>query len=167
MSRHRKSSRGRSIKLAAVAAALSVTAAAVVPADAAAAPVSDDSGTGDTALITPLLRILNFGATVGLPLACSAASSLLPAFESQLSDLSNELADQCSKLSSMGGNYLAQAIQQSSALQLVNPVLNPLIAQFSQQVGQTGKDQAAALSPFGPTIAGLGGTIAFFEGSTN
>jgi hypothetical protein len=65
----------------------------------------------------------------------------------------------------MGGTYLQQAIAQSQALALLNPIVNPLIAELATGLQTIGTQFAGSLSPFGPTVAGLGGTVSFFEGS--
>ena len=44
-------------------------------------------------------------------------------------------------------------------------MVNPLIATLAQGLNTVGTQYAGSLSPFGPTVAGLGGTVTFFEGS--
>jgi hypothetical protein len=164
-----------------VTAVLSVTAlgiatavAALVPGPASGASTGSTGSTGNTgsaAVVTPLLKFFEFGNAVGLPLLCSDSGSIVSIFGAQTetssatSPLVTELDSQCSQLSSQGGGYLQQAIAESRSLTLVNPVVDPLIADLSTGLSTGGTEFGASLAPFGPTVAGLGGTVAFFEGS--
>ncbi len=111
------------------------------PAGASSAPTGTSGNTGNTgsgAVITPLLKLFEFGNTVGLPLLCSDAGSIVSILGTQTggasvsSKLVTELDSQCNELASKGGNYLQQAIAQSRALTLINPVVNPLIADLGK-----------------------------------
>jgi hypothetical protein len=141
------------------------------PAGASGAPTGNTGNSGSSAAVTPLLKMFEFGNSIGLPLMCSDAGSIVSIIGSQTggtavsSKLVTELDDQCQQLSSKGGDYLQQAIAQSRALTLINPAVNPLIAALATALNTTGTQEGAELSPFGPTVAGLGGTVAFFEGS--
>ena len=145
--------------------------AALLPSSPAAA----DSGGGTTpataAGLTPLLRILDFGAAIGLPLACNLATSVVTAGAAEahqakaISGVVTQIIDQCNSLSQAGDSALQKAITQSQAMTLINPVLNPVIAGMATGTHVVGADHATAVAPFGPTIDGLGGTLAFFEGS--
>jgi hypothetical protein len=121
--------------------------------------------------LTPLLRILDFGAAIGLPLACNLATSVVTAGAAQahqakaVSGVVTQILDQCNSLSASGDKALQSAIAQSRAMTLINPVLNPVIAEMATGTHVVGAENAAAVAPFGPTIDGLGGTLAFFEGS--
>ncbi len=131
----------------------------------------NSAGSGSGAVVTPLLHIFQFGNAIGFPLACSDAGSIVSIIGTQTggaaasSALVTQLDSLCQQLSSQGGTYLQQAIAQSSALALLNPVVNPLIADLASALNTTGTQYAGSLSPFGPTVAGLGGTVTFFEGS--
>jgi len=145
--------------------------ALVSPSGASSAPTGNTGNTGSAAAVTPLLEIFKFGNAVGLPLACSDAGSVVSIIGSQTggtavaSKLVTELDSQCNQLSSKGGDYLQQAIAQSRALTLLNPVVNPLISALAKALNTVGTQEEGSLSPFGPTVAGLGGTVTFFEGS--
>ena len=171
MPRHR---RKRPHLLAAVAAACfcALTPLAFLsPAGASGTPSGNTGNSGNSAVVTPLLKMFAFGNSIGLPLMCSDAGSIVSILGSQTggtavsSKLVTELDGQCQQLSSKGGVYLQQAIAQSRALTLINPAVNPLIAALATALTTTGTQEGAALSPFGPTVAGLGGTVTFFEGS--
>jgi hypothetical protein len=137
--------------------------------------VADSSGDGTTpavvAGLTPLLRILDFGAAIGLPLACNLATSVVTAGAAQvhqgkaISGVVTQILNQCTALSQIGDKQLQSAIAQSQGLTLINPVLNPVIEGMATGTHVVGADNATSVAPFGPTIDGLGGTIAFFEGS--
>ncbi len=141
------------------------------PAGASSVPTGNTGNSGSGAVVTPLLEIFKFGNAVGLPLACSDAGSIISIIGSQTggtsvsSKLVTELDSQCQQLSTKGGDYLQQAMAQSKALTLLNPVVNPLISALAKALNTVGTQEGAELSPFGPTVAGLGGTVSFFEGS--
>jgi hypothetical protein len=132
---------------------------------------SATGNTGSGVVITPLLELFEFGNNIGLPLACSDAGSVISIIGTQTggtavsSALVTELDSQCAQLSAKGGDALTQAIAQSRALTLLNPVINPLIADLAKALNLVGTEYGGSLSPFGPTVAGLGGTVTFFEGS--
>jgi hypothetical protein len=133
---------------------------------------SGNTGAGSTAAgVTGLLDMFEFGNSVGLPLACSDAGSLISIIGTQtnsseaLSPLVSELTTQCNELSTKGGGYLQQAIAESQELALINPIVNPLIEALSNGLSTLGTGDGSSLSPFGPTVAGLGGTVSFFEGT--
>jgi hypothetical protein len=141
------------------------------PAVASGAPTGNTGNSGRAAVVTPLLDMFKFGNAIGLPLACSDTGSIVSIIGTQTggtavaSKLVTELDSQCNELSSKGGDYLEQAIAQSQALALLNPVVNPLISALATALSTVGTQEGASLSPFGPTVAGLGGTVTFFEGS--
>ena len=138
---------------------------------AAAADTSSSGGASKAAVVTPLFEMFEFGDTVGLPLACSDGGSVISIVGAQsgaskaLSPLVVELDTQCNRLSTKGEGYLQQAIAESQALALVNPMVDPLIAALSSALTTVGTQYGPSISPFGPTVAGLGGTVAFFEGT--
>jgi hypothetical protein len=150
----------------------SASAAGMTSTTATTSSTSDSSGGGaSTAVVTPLLKMFVFGNTIGLPLACNDAGSVVSIIGAQtqsskvLSPLIVELDKNCSQLSSEGNGYLQQAIAQSQALSLVNPLVDPFIADLAGGLTTIGTQYGPSLSPFGPTVAGLGGTVAFFEGA--
>jgi hypothetical protein len=174
--KHRQGHRRPNVITAIVVTALGVMSSVVTVSSAgASAATSGNSGnTGASssgAVITPLLQMFEFGNGIGLPLACSDAGSVVSIIGTQTgatsvtSKLVTELDNQCATLAAKGGTYLQQAITQSRALSLLNPVVNPLIADLSKALSTVGTQFGSSLSPFGPTVAGLGGTVAFFEGT--
>ena len=58
-----------------------------------------------------------------------------------------QLDSLCAQLSSMGGDELQQAIAQSRALTLLNPVVNPLIATLAKALNTVGTQYEGSLSP--------------------
>ncbi len=166
-----------------VLSALGLTALSIVLAvgGASAATASASSGnsgnTGNTgsgsgaAVVTPLMKFFEFGNTVGLPLLCSDAGSVVSIFGAQsgtaagTSPIVTELDTECAQLASQGSTYLQQAITESESLELINPYVDPLIGDLSTGLSTVGNQYGSSLAPFGPTVAGLGGTVAFFEGT--
>ncbi len=167
----RRRERPRAIAIMATALGLVLSIALLSPAGASSAPTGDTGNSGSGAVVTPLLEIFKFGNAIGLPLACSDSGSVVSIIGSQTggtavaSKLVTQLDNLCQELSSKGGDYLEQAIAQSRALTLLNPVVNPLISNLAKALSTVGTQEAGSLSPFGPTVAGLGGTVTFFEGS--
>lgn len=141
------------------------------PAGASSTPTGNTGNSGSAAVVTPLIKMFEFGNSIGLPLMCSDTGSIVSILGSQVggtavsSKLVTELDSQCQQLSAKGGDYLQQAMAQSRALTLINPVVNPLIAALATALSTTGTQEGPEMSPFGPTVAGLGGTVTFFEGS--
>jgi len=133
---------------------------------------SGNTGSGSSAaVVTPLLEMFNFGDTIGLPLACADAGSVVSIIGTQFkadaatSPLVTQLDTECADLASRGSQYLQQAITRSQSLALINPYVNPLIAGLSTGFSTVGTQYGPSLAQFGPTVAGLGGTVAFFEGT--
>jgi hypothetical protein len=147
--------------------------ASLTPSAAAANASSADTGSSpaSAAIVSPLLKFFEFGNSIGFPLACSDAGSIVSIIGSQSgaakvsSPLVTELDLECAQVSSAGGKYLQQAMTESQSLALLNPLVNPLIQDLSGALVTVGTQDGPSLSPFGPTVAGLGGTVAFFEGS--
>jgi hypothetical protein len=168
----RDASRAARIRRRSACAAISVAVvcATFAPTTPAAA---DNGGTtpASVAGITPLLRLFDFGAAIGMPLACNLATSIVSAGATEVhaakavSGVLTQVIDQCTTLSQQGDKALQQAIAETQAMTLINPVLNPVIAGMATGTHVVGADNATSVAPFGPTIDGLGGTIAFFEGS--
>lgn len=142
-----------------------VTGAWAAPASATAVSNAGNSNTSSPAVVGPLLDLFSFGDTVGMPLACDATASLISVTATNASPVATELSSECAQLSQVGETWLQQAQSESSGLVLVNPVADPAIAALASAVQTTGTNYGSSLAPFGPTVAGLGGTIAFFEGT--
>jgi hypothetical protein len=149
-------------------AALTVTlCVAWCPASASAQASTSTSA----AVVDPLLQLLLFGNNVGLPLACEDLGSLVSTaagdagFSGQISPILAQFSNQCQALQHEGATSLQAAETQSEQLALLNPLLDPAIAGLASGVQNFGNNYGSSLAPFGPTIAGLGGTIAFFEGT--
>ena len=59
---------------------------------------------------------------------------------------------------------IEEGIAESSSLS-ARPIVDPSLATSASQLQTIGTNDAPLLGILGPTIATLGGTIAFFEGS--
>jgi hypothetical protein len=133
---------------------------------------SVNAGSGSsTAIVDPLLEMFEFGNTVGLPLACTDVGSVVSIIgaatnsSKTLSPITVQLDKECGELSAEGNAYLQQAMVESQGLSLINPLINPVIADLADGFSTIGTQYGPELSPFGPTVVGLGGMVAFFEGS--
>jgi hypothetical protein len=154
----------------ALAGAAVVGAALAVPAMGTAAADTPPPQSG-TAVVTPLLKVLDFGATFGLPTTCQIASSAVGTVASQanaqknLDPVISLINGNCGKIQDSGDQYLQTAIAKSSQFNSINAFFNPAIAALATGVQSTGTDQASVLGPLGPTVAAFGADIAFFEGN--
>jgi hypothetical protein len=155
---------------AACACALLAALPNIAPASAASNGSSAPSPSS-AAVVTPLLEFFQFGNSIGTPLLCSDAGSVVSIIGVQTgagalsTPLVNELNTLCTSFVSEGNGFLKQGITESSSLSAINPVVNPLIAALANGLNTAGTQYGPSLAPFGPTVAGLGGTVAFFEGS--
>jgi hypothetical protein len=120
-----------------------------------------------TAVITPTLRIIGFGNAIGFPLVCDLTSSVLPALSASLTSVANEVANTCQTVSTKGGPYIQEGIAASGSASAINPLIDPLLAALAGQLTDSAQSYPTQLGPFGPTVAGLGQTISFFEGSSS
>ena len=128
------------------------------------------------AVIGPLLDAANFAAPLGLGEACplvggmalSSGSQLLGAGTSGsvISPFLNQLNSLCSQIGQAGSTFASEGEQYTAPLAVINPVLDPLIAQIAQAVQMSGTTYGASMAPLGPFVAGLGGSLTFFEGSS-
>lgn len=130
-----------------------------------AASASADPSGGGTVGATPILQLMSFGDTTGLPLACQLSTSLMAGAAPGTSPIVTNITEQCNQLSAQGQSYLNQAITASEHLNALNPVLDPVFVSMSSALKNLGTNYGPQLAPFGPMIAGLGSTVAFFEGS--
>jgi len=159
--------RGGKIRAGAVSAAIvCVAAITMIPNTASAdqAPSAVPSNQA-AALITPLLNILEFGDSVGLPEACNTGLGAAGSSAASLESILNVIAQQCAELASEGSAQIEAAIAKSSAFAAINPLFDPMIAALASAIQTSGSNYGPTLGPFGPTVAGLGGMVSFFEGS--
>lgn len=124
------------------------------------------SGPGSAVIVTPLLEMMVFGDTVGLPLGCNLGASVLSNASTALSSTLGQTVETCGTISSEGYTMLEQGITESSSLSALNTLLNPLIAAGATQLQNTGTNDAALLGILAPTVSSSSGTLAFFEGSS-
>lgn len=122
------------------------------------------------AIVGPLLQIFTFGVSFGLPTGCQLASSTIGAGAAELGQAGAvgpviaAINNGCTTLQGQGMALIEQGQAMSRPLNVINPYVNPMIGQVADSFTKVGNDYGPALSPFGPTIAGLGGTINFFQG---
>jgi hypothetical protein len=164
---------------AAVASAAFLAVASATPASATlgsgpaapAPPVSSQGSGGSAAVITPLLKILDFGDTFGLPEICNTGASVISAgaaefnVSNQVVPMVSAITASCTKLSESGHASLQQAIAASQSMTMLNAYFNPAIAAFAGGLQSVADNYGAALAPAGPTIASFATDVTFFEGS--
>lgn len=159
-----------------VAGVVAVSAAATlalgtVPASAASKPAAPRAAAAQSpAIVGPLLQFFTFGSDVGLPTGCQAASSGIGSgaayfnVAGQLAPVISAINNGCTTIQTQADTYIAAGNKYSAALAVWNPYVNPVIAQSADSITQAGTEYGDAVAPFGPTIAGLGGTLNFFQG---
>jgi hypothetical protein len=123
------------------------------------------------AVIYPLLEFFQFGDEIGAPIVCGTGSSLIGSgaayfgVAKDANGLINAVNNGCAAVVKVGDQFIDEGISAATAASAVNPYVNPVIAAFGKSVSDTGSKYGTALNPLGPTIAGAGATIDFFEGS--
>jgi hypothetical protein len=156
------------------AAVLSIAALAVGAAGApafAAGHKAPKATAQNPAVIYPLLEFFQFGDTIGAPLVCDTAASALGSGAAYLNaptlanPVINAIDSGCAQIVKVGLTYIDMGIKESAAASAINPFVNPVIAGIGAAVSNFGNTYGASLNPLGPTIAGAGATIDFFEGS--
>jgi hypothetical protein len=127
---------------------------------------------GSPAIVGPLLTTFTFGDEIALPTGCGlaggaieAGAAYVPGSSSALSPFFTELNTECSTIAATGYQYLLQFAPAVAPLSAWNPILDPIIAQIGSAVQAFGNNYMAELGPLGPTVAGFGNTINYFEGS--
>jgi hypothetical protein len=149
---------------AVVAVAVAGAAFAVLPTASAAEPEQSP------AIVGPLLQIFTFGADVGLPTGCQAGTATLGAgaayfgYAAQLGPYIAKVNNGCTTAQANADTLIAKGNTRSAPLAAWNPYVNPVVQATGDSVTQVGTDYGDALQPMGPTIAGLGATINFFQG---
>jgi hypothetical protein len=146
--------------------ALASSGTSPAPADTTPAPPVK------VAVISPLISIMSFGTTFGLPEVCiTGAGAMLsfanavPGATGALGPIASNFSYQCSQLATAGGTTIAQFNQGLAPLTAINSAANPYIEQFANTVEGIGNQYGTSFAPVGPAIVGLGGDIRFFEGS--
>jgi hypothetical protein len=162
------------------AAATALTAAGLLVGPPAFASSKSTANPADTtpaapvkvAVISPLLSIMSFGTTFGLPEGCiTGAGALLsianavPGATAAIGSVASKFSSQCSQLAAACGVSIAQLNEGLAPLTTINSAANPYIEQFANSVEAIGNQYGTSLAPLGPAIVGLGGDIRFFEGS--
>jgi hypothetical protein len=122
------------------------------------------------AIVGPLLQIFTFGADVGVPTGCQAASAGIGTgaayfgVAQQAVPVIAGINSGCTMAQAQADTYIAMGNAQDGPLAAWNPMVNPVIQMTADSVTQAGTDYGPAVAPFGPTIAGLGATLNFFQG---
>lgn len=142
-------------------------AAGVLALPATAALAADDK----PAVFAPTLGIFDFGADVGLPLGCTLALGYardgadLFGQADTADPVFSAASDGCDQAGVQAKVLLAQGRTMSQPAVALNPYVDPALGQTADSLRIVGRDYAPLVSPFGPTIAGSGDTVDFFQGS--
>jgi hypothetical protein len=127
---------------------------------------------GSPAIVGPLLTTMTFGDEIALPTGCGlvggvieAGAAYVPGSSAALSQFFTELNTECGAIAATGYQYLETFTPDTAPLSAWNPILDPIIAQIGSAVQAFGTSYTTELGPFGPTVAGFGNTINYFEGS--
>jgi hypothetical protein len=154
----------RSGRRAVAVAAVAITA---IPLGAAFATPAQAEG---PAVVDPMLTIFRFGATFGIPTGCplltAAGLDVARRFgaDAQFSPIVTQINTGCDEMAVAFGDYIDQGKKAATALSFINEFANPAIGQVATAVSGFGTDYGDVVAPFGNTVAGLGGTINFFQG---
>jgi hypothetical protein len=117
------------------------------------------------------LKIFGFGADVGIPTGCQAATATLGSGAAYVNQAQNvyqlilAINNGCVSLQQAADMAIAQGQSADQPLGALDTYLNPAIQATGDAITSFGTQYSDALAPFGPTIAGLGATLEYFEGS--
>jgi hypothetical protein len=126
----------------------------------------------EPAVVGPLLDTDHYLSALGFGEGCDIVGGVITTASGQIkvgSSVSPYIAEMDSYCAAFGqdSSNMAVAGEQAAApLAALNPVVDPLIAQIAQEVQMFGTDYSSSLAPLGPFIAGMGGALTYFEGSS-
>lgn len=141
-------------------------ASSLVPASLRA----DDQGGASVAIITPMLKILRFGANTGTPDTCNIIFGILGTGATQAGVGAGsgpafaQAVNQCTTQSTSWGDDITKAMPQVAPLAVINPAVDPGIEAFANGLESIGQGQAQTVAPFGPTLVGMADSARFFKG---
>jgi len=121
-------------------------------------------------VIGPLLQVFTFGADVGVPTGCEAGKAALGSgfaefgLAQQAAPVIEAVATGCDTFQLQGEKYIAVGNKMSAPAAALNPYVNPMLGQAADSANGFSAGYGSALAPFSATLAGLGGTINFFQG---
>jgi hypothetical protein len=167
MKRNGKSSWASGARVAGVVVVAAATLGLAPGSASAAAPKAPAQS---PAIVGPLLQVFGFGADVGIPTGCQLVSAGFGSgaaffgYSQQLAPVVNAINSGCTAIQTQADAFIAMGNKSDGPLAAWNPLINPLLQSTADSVTQAGTTYGDALAPFGTTIAGLGGTINFFQG---
>ena len=143
-----------------------------------ASSTTTTSGTGTSraaegespVIFGPLLGFFKFGAGVGAPLVCQAATSGMGSgageigVAEQAAPVIQAINDGCDTMSTNGVMFVEMGQEQSAPAAALNPFVNPVIESAATGIENFGRDYHDTVSPFGSTIEGSGNTVRWLEG---
>jgi hypothetical protein len=124
------------------------------------------------AVVSPLLELLAFGASVGTPLACSTALSAVAEGAAQVPGLASKIAKElndinvaCATFATDGTAALTSLNTQLAVLEAANSYVVPIFNEFADLLILISRDYGSGLSPFGSTILALSGDVTWLSGA--
>jgi hypothetical protein len=145
-----------------------IDSAALVP---ARVPAGDGAGDGGSvAIVTPMLKILRFGANTGTPDTCNIMFGILGTGATQAglgagsAPAFAQAVSQCTTQSTSWGDQISGAMPQVAPLAVINPAVDPGIDAFADALESIGRDDGDSVAPFGPTLVGMAASARFFKG---
>jgi hypothetical protein len=165
--------RQRTLRLIAVAcvagSALATVPFVTAPARAASRPdIRAQSGQASVAVVTPLLKVLTAGTSVGLPEACNVALGVLASGSAQFgvsapaAPVIGQISTMCAKAASQGAAALPGLNDQLAALAIINPAADQFIDAFVNVLGAVAA-MGPAFGPFAADLATLPAAVQFFK----
>ena len=121
------------------------------------------------AVLSPMYDFFAFGTDIGMPLGCTLVGAYISdgADEieqgGQAAPVVSALNENCGAAAEQGSAFVQTGREMSAPLAAINEYADPAIGQAADTMRQVGNDYGAVLSPMGPTIAGTGDTIDFFQ----
>jgi hypothetical protein len=150
----------------------SVLLASAVPALVGSASAAPSTTPAEPAVIGPLLDTDQYLSALGFGEGCDIVGGVITTASGQikvgslLSPYIAKMDDYCAVLGQDSANMAISGEQAAAPLAALNPVLDPVIADIAQEIEMFGTDYASSLAPLGPYVAGMGGALTYFEGSS-
>jgi hypothetical protein len=142
--------------------ASSLALAPAAPAHRTSSPRPVGPEPTNVAVVSPTLRMFEFGSRVGMPLMCgvaaSAASSAIP--DPNVLQVVSTVVTSCIEFGHQGAESLTAMNEQLAALAALNPATQPVIAALVDAFNAAGEQPV----PFAGSLQAMGSMLGFFSG---
>lgn len=121
-------------------------------------------------IVGATLDLFRFGAGIGAPLVCQAATSGMGSganelgIATQAAPVIQAINDGCDTFATQGVAAVDRFAKAAQPLNALNEPVNPMIETGAKAVEDFGSTYGEEISPLGPTVVGSGATIRHFEG---